>query len=50
MSDGIRLGQPSTLLSSVVVAYTNGAYLRDAYRCLQVPIDVSQGPTEAWLQ
>ena len=47
VSDGIGLVQPSAVPSSVVAAYTNDAYLRDAYRCLQVPIDESQGPTEA---
>ena len=62
LSARIGIVQPFTLLeftvhlgvydkgcldASVVVAYTNDGYLRDAYRCLQVPVDESQGPTEA---
>jgi hypothetical protein len=36
VSDGIGLVQPSAVPSSVVAAYTNDVYLRDAYRCLQM--------------
>src|SRR5277367_2677878 len=33
--------------TSVAVAYTNDGYLRDAYRCLQMPTEEPLGPTVA---
>jgi hypothetical protein len=39
LSARIGIVQLFAFLSSVIVAYTNDGYLRDAYRCLQMPTD-----------